>query len=95
MAVEDDASLNPDGVGCPAIMLTEDGPGPDEEGQKDSPRREQAGETRAEEESVPVENAVEPREMDTTPVATPPPPAASPEAEEAEDPYRRISRTHT
>ncbi len=81
-AAGDDASSNPDGVACPAIMLTEDGPGKDEEGQKDSPRREHAGETGAEEESVSGENAVEPREMDTTPAATPPSPAASPEVEE-------------
>ncbi len=82
VAAEDDASSNPDGVGCPAIMLTEDGPGPDEGGQKDSSRREHAGEIGAEEETVPVEDAVEPRDMDITPAATPPSPAASPEAEE-------------
>ncbi len=81
-AAEDYASSNPDGVGCPATMFPEDGPSPDEGGQKDSPRREHAGETGAEEESVPMEDAVEPREMDTTPAATTPSPAASPEAEE-------------
>ena len=80
--LETAASSNPDGVGCPAIMLPEDGPGPSEEGQKDSPHREQAGEAGAEEESVPVEDVVDPWEMDTTPAATPPSLAASPEAEE-------------
>ncbi len=81
-AAEDDASSNPDRVGCPAIMLPEDGPGSEEGGQKDSACREHAGEAGAEEGSVPVEDAVDPREMDTTPVATPPSPAASPETEE-------------
>ncbi len=81
-AAEDDASSNPDGIGCPAIMLPEDGPGPSEEGQKGSPHREQVGEAGAKEESVPVEDVVDPREMDTTPAATPPSLAASSEAEE-------------
>ncbi len=81
-AAGDDASSNPDGNGCPVMMLPEDGPGLSEEGQKDSPYREQTGEVGAEEESVPVEDVVDPREMDTTPAATPPSLAASPEAEE-------------
>ncbi len=81
-AAKDDASLNLDRVDCPAIILPEDGPGSGEEGQEDSPHREQVEETGAEEESVPVEDAVDPREMDTTPTATPPPPAALPGAEE-------------
>ena len=80
-AAEDDVSSNPDGIGCPAMMLPEDGPGPSEEGQKDSPCHEQADEAGAEEESVPVGDVVDLREMDTTPAATPPSLAASPEAE--------------
>ena len=59
-----------------------DGPGPSEEGQKDSSHREQAGKVGAEEESVPAEDVVDPRGMDTTPAATPPSLAASPEAGE-------------
>ncbi len=90
-AAEDDASSNPDRVGCSAIMLPEDGPGPDEGGQKDSPRCEHAGEAETEEESFPVEDAVDQREMDTTPAATPPSPAASPGAEEKIP----IARYHT
>ncbi len=66
-AAEEDAPPNPDGACCPTIMLPEDGPGSDEEGQKDSPYREQAGEAGAEEESIPVGDTVELREMDTTP----------------------------
>ncbi len=63
-------------------MLPEDGLGSDEESQKDRLHCEQVGETGAEEESVPVGDAVDPREMDTTTAATPLSPAASPEAEE-------------
>ena len=81
-AAKDDVSSNPDAIGCPVMMLPEDGPGPSEEGQKDSPYREQAGKVGAEEESVPAEDIVDPREMDTTPAATPPSLAASPGAEE-------------
>ena len=55
---------------------------PSEEGQKDSPYSEQPGEAGAEEESVPGLDVVDPREMDTTPAATPPSLTTSPEAEE-------------
>ncbi len=79
---EEGASPNPDGVGCPAIMLAEDGPSSGEEGQKDSPHREQVGGAGVEGESVPVGDTVEPREMDATPATTPPTLAASPEVEE-------------
>ncbi len=81
-AAEEDAPPNPDGACRPIVTSPEDGPSSDEESQKDSPRREQAGETRAEEVSFLMGDTVEPREMDTSPAATPPPLAASPEAEE-------------
>ncbi len=82
LPAEGNTPPNPNGASCPTIMLPEDGPGPDEESQKDSLHCEQVGEAGAEEESVPVGDIVDPREMDTTPAATPPSPAASPEAEE-------------
>ncbi len=82
LPAEGNTPPNPNGASCPTIMLPEDGPGSDEESQKDRLHCEQVGEAWAEEESVPVEDAVDPREMDTTPTATPPSPATSPEAEE-------------
>ena len=82
LPVDEDAPPNPDGACCPTIMLPADGPGSNEKSQKDSPHCEQAGEAGAEEESVPEGETVDPRGMDTTPVATSPPPAASAETEE-------------
>ncbi len=82
LPADEDAPPNPDGACFPTIMLPEDWPDSDEKSQKDSPHCKQAGEAGAEEESVPEGDAVDSRGMDTTPVATPSPPAASPEAEE-------------
>ena len=79
---EEDAPPNPDGACCPIDTSPEGGPGSDGENQKDSPRREQAGEAGAEEVPFPVGDTMELREMDATPAATPPTPAASPEAGE-------------
>ncbi len=79
---EESAPTNSDGASRPTGMPPEDGPGPDEESQKDSPRREQVGEAGAEEEPFLVDETLEPREMDATPAATPPSPDAAPEAEE-------------
>ena len=70
-AAGEDAPPNPDGACCPIIAPPKDGPGSDKESQKDSPRREQVGETGAEEEPIPVEETLEPREMDATPAVTP------------------------
>ena len=73
-AAREDASSNPDGTSCPLLTPPEDGPGPDKENQKDSPRREQVGEAGTEEEPIPVDETLEPREMDATPAVTPPSP---------------------
>ena len=78
----EDAPSNPDGTDCPFLTPPEDGPGPDKENQKDSPRREPVGEAGMEEEPIPVEETLEPREMDATPVVTPPSPDTSIEAGE-------------
>ncbi len=82
MAEEESAPSSSDGAGYPIVVSPEDGPSPNEEGQKDSLRSEQVGEAGAEEELFPVEETLEPREMDATPAATPPSPDAAPEAEE-------------
>ncbi len=79
---EESAPSNFDGASRPIAISPEDGPGSDKESQRDSPRREQVGKAGAEEESFPVEETLEPREMDDTPVAKPPTLDASPEAEE-------------
>ncbi len=73
---------NGDGASHPTVASPENGPGSDEENQKDSLRQEQVGEARAEEKLSPVEETLEPREMDATPVVTPPSPDAAPETEE-------------
>ncbi len=78
---EESAPSNSDGASCFIVISPEDGPGLDEESQKDSPRREQVGEGGAEEELSPVEETLEPWEMDATPGAAPPSPDAAPEAE--------------
>ncbi len=81
-AAGEDAPPNPDGACCPIVTPPEDGPGSYKESQKDSPRRGQVGKTGAEEEPIPVEETLEPREMEATPAVTPPSPGASPEAGE-------------
>ncbi len=82
LPTEGNTPPNPNGATCPTIMLPEDGPGSDEESWKDRLHCEQVGEAGAEEESVPVGDIVDPREMDTTPAATLLSPATSPETEE-------------
>ncbi len=73
---------NPNGTGCPIIVLPEDGSGPDGESKETCSQCDQVGDTGAEEESVPVGDIVDPREMDTAPATTPPSPVALAEAEE-------------
>ena len=80
--MEESAPPSSDGASHTIVLSLEDGPGSNEEGQKDSLRGEQVGEAGAEEELSPVEETLEPREMDATPAATPPSPDAAPEAEE-------------
>ncbi len=76
------APSNADVASHPIVASPENGPGSDEERQKDSLRREQVGEARAEEKHSPMEETLELREMDATPAVTPPPSDAAPEAEE-------------
>ncbi len=81
-AARENAPPNPGGACCPIVTPPEDGLGSYEESQKDDPRREQVGETGTEEEPIPVEEALEPREMDATPAVTPPSPGTPTEAVE-------------
>ena len=82
LAAGEDALSNPDGTCCPILMPPEDGPGPDKGNQKDSPRCEQVDEAGTEEEPIPVEETLGPREMDATPAVTPPSPDTSTQAGE-------------
>ncbi len=80
--VGENTSPNPNGTGCPIIVLPEDGSSPDGESKETCSQCDQGGDTRAEEESVPVGDVVDPRERDTAPATTPPSPVALAEAEE-------------
>ncbi len=70
----EDALPNPDGACFSIVTPPEEGPGLYEGSRKNSPHREQVGETRAEEEPIPIEETLEPREMDATPAVAPPSP---------------------
>ena len=90
----EEAPSNPDGTCCPIVTPPEDRPGPGEENQKDSPRREQVGEAGTEEEPIPVEETLEPREMDATHAVTPPSPDTSTKAGERDSPWPSTMHLH-
>ncbi len=79
--VGENTSPNPNGTGCPIIVLPEDGSSPKGESKETCSQCDQGGDTGAKEESVPVGD-VDPRERDTAPATTPPSPIAWAEAEE-------------
>ncbi len=82
LPARENTSPHPNGTGCPIVVLPEDGSSPDRKSKENCSRCDQVGETRTEEESVPVEDIVDPREMDTAPAATHPSPVSLAEAGE-------------